>query len=352
MPDGRAPRGGTHPRCAVGIRLRAFRRDLRAFRPIARAFKIDSRRAFHPALTVCALLAASTALRAQLPQPDTLTLTLARAATFVERYAARTSGLVIEESYVQDVQQVNRFGFRVNQRSGATHRELKADLLLVRVPGTDAWMQFRDVFEVDGRKLRDRTDRLQKLFLQPSKNTQAQADKIVKESARYNIGDVERTINIPMLGLTVLDRSAQSGFEFKLDDTRDANADIFAVPKTADFAVPAGAIAVAFRETAIQTMVKTPQGKNLAAKGRFWFDAASGNVLMTELRIEEWTLAAAVHVAYRQLGDIDLPMPAAMHEMYENRLNNRRVEGTARYSNPRQFNVNVDEKMVPLSEQR
>jgi hypothetical protein len=38
--------------------------------------------------------------------------------------------------------------------------------------------------------------------------------------------------------------------------------------------------------------------------------------------------------------------------MYENRLNNRPVDGTARYSNPRQFNVNVDEKMVPPPEQR
>ena len=73
---------------------------------------------------------------------------------------------------------------------------------------------------------------------------------------------------------------------------------------------------------------------------------------MTELRIDEWTLAAAVHVAYRQQGDLDLPLPAAMHEMYENRLNSRRVEGTATYSNVRQFSVNVDEQVVPTPEPR
>jgi hypothetical protein len=152
--------------------------------------------------------------------------------------------------------------------------------------------------------------------------------------------------------LTVLDRTAQTRFEFRIDDTKDTPGNIFAVPKTPDFAVPPGAIAVAFKEIAIQTMVKTPQGKNLAATGRFWFDPETGNVLMTELRIDEWTLAAAVHVAYRPVGDLDLPLPVAMHEMYENRLNSRRVEGTATYSNVRQFNVNTDEQVVPLPEQR
>ena len=344
MPDSRESKDRVHVRGGLTDSLRAFTMISRAFRASQRAFRIGVR-AF-PVAASFALIAAP--LRAQLPEPDPLKLTLARAATFVERYAARTSGLVIEEAYVQDVQQVNRFGYRVNLRNGATHRTLKSDLLLVRIAGTEAWMQFRDVFEVDGRKLRDRTDRLQKLFVEPSKNSASQADKIVKESARYNIGDVERTINLPLLGLTVLDRNAQQGFEFRLDDTKEVAGNIFALPKTADFAVPPGAVAVAFRETQIQTMVRTPQGKNLAAQGRFWFDPSTGHVVMTELRIDEWTLAAVVHVAYRQRGEIDLPMPIAMHEMYENRLNSRRVEGTATYSNVRQFHVNVDEQLVPV----
>ena len=38
--------------------------------------------------------------------------------------------------------------------------------------------------------MRDRNDRLQKIFLAPSKTTAQQADRIVRESARYNIGDI------------------------------------------------------------------------------------------------------------------------------------------------------------------
>src|SRR5215468_4357112 len=192
-------------------------------------------------LTGCLVAGLLTALpRAQelSAPPVPLNVLLSRAATYVERYAAHLSGLVMEESYVQDVEQVNRFGYRMNPRGGVSHRQLKSDLLLVRPEGADAWMQFRDVFEVDGKALRDRNDRLAKLFLQPSKSTVGQAEKIVRESARYNIGDIERTINLPMLALTVLDRGLQSNFQFRI---ADSNGDV-KLPKAAAFTQPAGAV--------------------------------------------------------------------------------------------------------------
>lgn len=275
---------------------------------------------------------------------------LARASRFVEAYAGRASGMVVEESYVQDVQEVNRFGYRESLRKGELHRTLRSDLLLVRPVGIDAWMQFRDVFEVDGKALRDRNDRLAKLFLEPSKSTASQVEKIMKESARYNIGDVERTINLPLLGLTPLDRRAQAGFQFRLDDTKEAPGDFMGVPRTPAFALPPDAIAVAYDEIQVQTMVRTPQGKNLAAKGRFWFVPATGYIVMTELRVDDWTLAAVIHVAYRLQPNGDLPLPSSMHEMYENRLNHRRIEGTATYSNFREFNVAVDEQIAPVTD--
>jgi hypothetical protein len=38
-----------------------------------------------------------------------------------------------------------------------------------------------------------------------------------------------------------------------------------------------------------------------------------------------------------------------MHELYLNRLNNStKVEGTATYSNYRQFDVKVDEQIAPI----
>src|SRR5580765_1575974 len=278
------------------------------------------------------------------PGAPALQLVLSKAAIYVALYASHLSGLVMEESYVQDVEQINRFGYRTNTRGGVSHRVLKSDLLLVRPQGSDAWMQFRDVFEVDGKALRDRNDRLEKLFLQPSKSTAAQAEKIVKESARYNIGDIERTINLPLLAMTVLDRRMQPSFQFRLNDPSEE----LKLPKSTTFADRPGALVVGFNETQVRTMIATPQGKNLRSHGRFWFAMPDAEVLMTELGVDDYTLSATIHVAYERKPGLAVAVPVEMHELYVNRLNSSKVEGTATYSNFREFNVKVDEQIAPV----
>ena len=300
-------------------------------------------------LTGCAiaglLTAAPTAQEVPSVAAIPLSVVLSKAAIYLESYAGRLSGLVMEESYVQDVQQINRFGYRTNTRGGVSHRQLRSDLLLVRPEGADAWMQFRDVFEVDGKPLRDRNDRLEKLFLQPSKNTAAQAEKIVRESARYNIGDIERTINLPLLAMTVLDRRMQSNFQFRFAEGSDQPK----LPKSPAFADRPGAVVVQFNEVTVRTMITTPQGKNLRSHGRFWFVMPDAEVLMTELGVDDYTLSATIHVAYERKPGLGAAVPVEMHETYLNRLNNStKVEGTATYSNYRQFDVKVDEQIAPI----
>ena len=39
-------------------------------------------------------------------------------------------------------------------------RETKSDYLLVKAPGGERWLPFRDVFEVDGKRVREREERL------------------------------------------------------------------------------------------------------------------------------------------------------------------------------------------------
>jgi hypothetical protein len=290
------------------------------------------------------LTTGSKAQESRAPAPVPVSLVLSKAASYVEAYASRLSGLVMEESYVQDVEQINRFGYRMNTRGGIPHRQLKSDLLLVRPEGSDAWMQFRDVFEVDGKTLRDRNDRLAKLFLQPSKSTQSQAEKIVRESARYNIGDIERTINLPFLAMMVLDRRMQPSFQFRVTEP---NEDL-KLPKSAAFADRPGAVIVGFNETQVRTLITTPQGKNLRSHGRFWFGLPDAEVLMTELSVDDYSLSATVHVAYERKPGLAVSVPIEMHELYVNRLNSSKVEGSATYSNFRQFDVKVDEQIAPI----
>ena len=45
---------------------------------------------------------------------------------------------------------------------------LRSDLLLVKTEADEGWVSFRDVYDVDGAPVRDRDDRLKKLFLEPS----------------------------------------------------------------------------------------------------------------------------------------------------------------------------------------
>jgi hypothetical protein len=296
-----------------------------------------------------AVLLSSGSAAAQTQSP-VLSAVLSRAATYVERFADRVSGFVAAESYVQDVfPPMNRFGTRpanIRPYTGPLHRELRSDLLLVRPIGSEGWMQFRDVTEVDGRKLKDRNDRLARLFLEPSKNTATQSRKIMDESARYNIGDIERNINLPVLALAVLNRGMQPGFQFALESAGEK----YDLPKSSNFTPPSDALVVSFTETQIRTMVASPQGKNLAASGRFWMDRATSQVYMTEIGVEDLWLKAIIQVAYGRVDTIDLPVPVEMHERYENKLNGTRVEGSATYSNFREFKVAVDEDIAPIDE--
>src|SRR5262245_18145712 len=152
-------------------------------------------------------------MRAQEPSMATV---LERADEYVTAFQRQLSGVVAEETYVQDVREPlpGGTGPRAPMRRGPTHRELKSDLLLVKPVKADRWIQFRDVFEVDGKPIRDRSERLMKLFVEPTAATADRAEQIVTESARYNIGNVVRTINVPLFALLILDPQRREHFKF------------------------------------------------------------------------------------------------------------------------------------------
>ena len=113
------------------------------------------------------VVAAAGAAAAQAPAVDPL---LDKVSDYVAAYERTFVGVVAEETYRQEVKPAragtDARGFPIESRS--QRRDLKSDVLLVRAPAGDRWMQFRDVYEVDGRAVRDRPERLAKLFLQPS----------------------------------------------------------------------------------------------------------------------------------------------------------------------------------------
>lgn len=272
---------------------------------------------------------------------------LTDAAIYIDTYARQLAGVVLEETYVQDVryQTLLRPGVLRAPAPGPDHRELKSDLLLIRAPDADSWRQFRDVFEVDARPVRDRNDRLARLFLRPGASADAQAAEIAAESARYNIGDIQRNINLPLLTLLVLARDNQPRFRFSLEKP---STDTRGLPRSPAFAPPPEARIIRYDEHSTHTMIRGAADRDLPIHGRIWVEPATGRVRMTELVVSDPVVDARIHVAYRDDAALALLVPAEMHEQYERPADRLRIEGTATYANVRRFQVQTDENIAPV----
>jgi hypothetical protein len=275
-------------------------------------------------------------------QEPTLEEVLARAAAYVTAFQRQLSGVVTEESYVQDIFEPATFG-RSSARPAVTHRVLKSDLLLVKPQGATRWIQFRDVFDVDGKAVRDRDERLIKLFVEPSSSTAAQVEHIVSESVRYNIGNILRTFNVPVFALLFLEPERQSRFKF-------ARVEAGTPALARGLAVPTGAWVIRFDEIGPLTVIRTTNDRDLPSHGRFWIEPDTGRVLMSELVAEDFALSGTVVVRYQPDVVPDLLVPTAMRERYMERRNGARVDGAATYSRFRQFQVKVDEKIAPIKQ--
>jgi hypothetical protein len=274
-------------------------------------------------------------------QESRLPAVLKHAATYVSDFAHRVSGLAAEELYVQDIEEAPG-----RRAPGLSHRELKSDLLLVQIPG-NLPVEFRDVFEVDGQPVRDRGDRLTRLFLNPASGG-PQAAEIVAESARYNIGRVVRTMNTPMLPLIFLSAAVQRGFEFKRAPDATPTMAQQAAIDSGHFTVSAEVWVVEYREKQRGTIIRTPEGRDLPSHGRFWLDPNDGRVLQSELITETPSapnIVATIDVSYQTEPELGLPVPAQMRERYEFGIG-QAVTGAATYGHFRKVSVGTDEPVA------
>jgi formylglycine-generating enzyme required for sulfatase activity len=252
---------------------------------------------------------------------------LDHASVYVFNFVRKMEHVVSQEDYVQDTQRLAS-GPAIGM---VRHRELKSDLLLVKLPESLNWLPFRDVYEVDGEAIRQRDDRLKALFMNPSDTALDQAKKISAESARYNIGAVDRTINNPMMALVFLQREYRNHFEFTLGDLERR--------------VAPDAWVIEYRETARPTLVRGANNMDLPAHGRFWVDGRTGRVLKSELEFEDADIRAAITTTFKQDKDLGLDVPDQMDERYTLRAS--QVLGHATYSHFRAFTVSANATLAP-----
>jgi len=266
-------------------------------------------------------------------QEPSLGAVLARAAAYVADYQKRLVGIVAEERYRQNVQNTSRGG-----RQTRLFREMRSDLLLVKLADEDRWLQFRDVFEVDRKPVRDRDERLYKLFVTPTTDARGQAETIQAESARHNIGPVMRTINMPILALMFFDTS-RAGL-VKSERLAADNTGRFA-----DLAAPDAVWRIGFVETGRPTLVRGSEDRDIPSRGEVWIDSTTGRILRTQMHCEDGSvIVATITVNYRAQAGMNLLLPAEMRELYRLRVNESRIDGLATYSHFRQFSVTTTEK--------
>jgi hypothetical protein len=274
------------------------------------------------------------ALAAQPAETPDLRTVMARAGAYVEKYQQEFSLLLADERYLQEARIAEkRTPGDATPAPGAAgttteRRVLVSEFALVRVHDADRtlWLAFRDVIEVDGRAVRDREERLQRLFRAPAADALAQARAIAFASARYNLGDVVRTVNVPTLALEFLETAAQKRSRFR--KVREEPVD----------GVRAWVVRV--EERAHPAIIRTTRGQDVMSKGLVWIDPDAGRILRIELepRLQRG-LTARITTIYAPDARLGLWVPARMTEAYGTPSGT--ITGEATYTNFRRFETDV-----------
>ena len=279
-----------------------------------------------------------------------------RLADYADAFEREFSVVVAEERYVQIIHPWRGNpsgpagepalgwrdpGDRAPKKSGGpiiSRRQLLSDVLMVQLKDR-RWLSYRDVAEVDGEAVRDRTVRVRELFLSKTADREGQFRRIAFESARYNLGDLRRDLNLPTVTLSLLRRLNHPRFEFKRakDETIDQR--------------PCRVLS--YKEKLIPTLVATPNSGDIFIYGRIWLDQADGRVRRTELRFERGSQKRSyIRVDFQSFEGLTVLVPALMWEWYEGADQLGRIggdmtviQGLATYSKLRRFQVTTGEEI-------
>jgi len=249
-----------------------------------------------------------------------LSLLLSRAVDYVAGYQKAFSAVVAEETYVQT--------------AGSRSVRLVSDFLLVRPVNGGTWVSFRDVFQVNGERVRDRDERLKALFLSdPNAAESEQLLAIKTESARYNIGLAQRNVNVPLYALIVLTAEHRGRFKFSLG--RNGQSGGVAVQR------------LEFEEVQRPTLITDTNTKlDVPLRGSFAVDPLTGAICESALDLLNRSVTGRMLVRFRRDPGLGLWVPEDMFESWVGANGSRVAEAQASYEKFRRFQVKTEEKMT------
>jgi hypothetical protein len=279
--------------------------------------------------TAIAIAIASVATAETMQRATATDEVVERATAYVAAFVARFSTVVAEERYVQESAALPRVnGSGVNKTFDQPipiRRTLKSDFLLVRRDVGTEWNTFRDVYEVDGRPVRDRGERLTRLLARPTADSTEEARRIAFEGARYNLGGAGRTIDNPLTVLAILQPHLQHRFRFTAGKP--------------DKSFPATVLVVEYKEQARPTILNYANAQ-VPMTGRLWIESDTGRILQTELVVAGNDLVTTM---FRFDERFQIAVPIEMRASFS--VGRTAIEGRAEYGQFRRFGVTTDEQL-------
>lgn len=269
---------------------------------------------------------------------------LARARAYAEQYSTAFSHLVSEERSEQEFREPPPPGsgsaaarglpgmagnIEPPRPTGISRVRLRANYLVVRAATGLGWLPFRDVFEVNGRTVADRPDRLVRLLADATPADLARARALMDEGTRHDLGNLARTVNIPVLGLLFLhpDRASRTTLSRLKTERVDGHA----------------TVVYAFVEAGTPTLVRGIDERDVPSDGRVWVDETTGAIRRTEHRVESGDVVATITVTYKDDARLGMLLPERMDEQYRWADGQRTLKVTARYGDYRRLQVESTE---------
>lgn len=271
------------------------------------------RAAFFGGLVSC-LIALPVSQENSRPTDPTTRAAVEAASKYVDNYREEFSAIVCEEHQVQTL-------VKPNGKVSKT-RTLVSDMMLVKVGETWMPLVFRDVISVDGKPVRNRSDRLKKLFIDSPKAAVEQARAISKESGRYDLRP-KGTGNPPLLPMMVLDPHLVTRFRFTL------NGDMLSF--------------VEEQRPTFLRFARDGRRGDLPTRGSAMVDLATGTIHSATLTAEspEAPVSTTFTVKYGEAPTMKLLVPTEMTESYTfpTQPKDDRLDSKMTYSAFRRFQV-------------
>src|SRR5215468_7578393 len=146
------------------------------------------------------------AIPRQQAAPD-LDTVIQRATAYVTQYEEELGNLIGTEDYLQNVAWKNTMS-RIGTIAKRDQRRLSSDFLIIQVDAE--WQALRKANRVDGTKVKEIQQEFETAFDDsPAANTK-RFNQMKTDSTMYNIGSIQRDINLPTFALEVLRKTEVS----------------------------------------------------------------------------------------------------------------------------------------------